>query len=113
MGSIKLIPKQKTFLPDYNLIPLQFTIQITEQYRNFLRAHPDIKTELIIGVFNDKDLVKEYKTGTTAQQIANQTKPFEINLINLPKGSNEVRLGIKSKDYLITHNSETIHIIGL
>ena len=113
LGNIKLIPKQKTFLPDYNFIPLQFTIQISEQYRSFLRAHPAIKTELIIGVFNDKELVKEYKTGTTAQQVASQTKPFEIDLINLPKGSNEVRLGIKSKDYLITHNSETIHIIGL
>ncbi len=113
LGNIKIIPDKKIVMPDYNVFITKITIQIPEQYRNFLQAHPDIETELFIGVFNEKALLKEYKTGITAQQMTKQTKPFEIELINLPKGSGEIRFGIKSKNYLTTHNSQTIHVIGL
>jgi hypothetical protein len=66
----------------------------------------------IEGIYNGKDLLREYKTGISAQQIAKQ-KSFRIQLTNLPKGGNEVRFGIRSKNYLPTHNSETIHVVGL
>ena len=114
LGTIKIIPEKKSLSElDYNLITIKFTSQIPVQYQNFLQTNSILETELIVGVFNGKDLLKEYKTGITAQQIAKQTTPFEIQLSNLPKGSNEIRLGIKSKNYLITHNSETIHVTGL
>ena len=113
LGGIKIIPDDKTFLPDYNFVKIILTTQISEQYRSFLIAHPEVETELIVGIFDEKDLLKEYKTGITAHQMINRSVPFEINLINLPKGTGEIRIGIKSKQYLTTHNSETIHVIGL
>jgi len=113
LGNIKIIPEKK--IPgelDHNLITIKFTSQIPGQYLNFLQTNPDLKTELIVGVFNGKDLLKEYQTGITAYQMTGQTKPFEIKLSNLPKGSTEIRMGIKSKNYLIPHNSETMHVKG-
>jgi len=113
LGGIKIIPDKNIIVPDYNFINIKIVAQIPEQYRNFLQAHPEIEAELMIGVFNEKDLLKEYEAGITAQQMIKRTGPFEIDLINLPKGSNEIRFGIKSGGYLITHNSETIGVIGL
>ena len=113
LGNIKIIPEKKNpGEPDHNLITIKFTSQIPWQYLNFLKTNPDLETELIVGVFNGKDLLKEYQTGITAYQMTGQTKPFEIKLSNLPKGSTEIRMGIRSKNYLITHNSEAIHVKG-
>ena len=113
LGGINIVPDEKTFRPDYNFLKIKITIQIPEQYRSFLQAHPDLETELIVGIFDEKDLLKEYKTGITAHQMIKQAVPFEIPLMSLPKGSGEIKFGIKSKQYLTTHNSETIHVIGL
>ena len=69
---------KKLLLPDiqshsyYNLRSNTGTIS-----KIFYRHIRILNTELIVGVFNGKDLVKEYKTGITAQQVARQTKPFE------------------------------------
>jgi Dolichyl-phosphate-mannose-protein mannosyltransferase len=114
LGGIKLIPEENNLGElDHNFIKIKFTGEPSEQYRDFLQTHPDITTEVIAGVFNGKDLLKQYKTGITAQQLIKQSAPFEIHLSGLPKGSKEIRLGVKSKNYLVTHNSETIHLIGL
>lgn len=113
LGGIKIIPDKKTFMPDYNFLNIKIITQIPGQYRRFLQAHPDIETELIVGIFDEKNILKEYKTGITAQQMIQQPIPFEIKLMSLPKSSGEIRFGIRSKQYLTTHNSETIHITGL
>jgi hypothetical protein len=114
LGGIKMIFKETPHVNDnLNLVNIRFFCEVPSQYRNFLQTHPDINTELLVGVFNEKDLVKEYRPGITAQQMINQNIPFEISIINLPRGSSEIRLGIKSKNYLPTHNSETIHLFGL
>ena len=113
LGGIRIIPDEKVVVADYNFLKIKFTTQIPEQYRSFLLAHSDLETELIVGIFDEKVLLKEYKTGVTVQQMLNQAVPLEIDLMNLPKGAGEIRVGIKSKQYLTTHNSETIHVIGL
>lgn len=114
LGNIKLIPGSKD--PgeiDYNFITINFISECSAQYRDFLRSNPDINTEIIAGVFNGKNLLKEYKTGITAQLLVEKAGPFEILLTDLPKGGKEIRLGIKSKNYRPTHNSETILVSGL
>ena len=113
LGGIKIIPDKRSLIPDYNFLKIKITTQIPGQYRSFLQTHLDLNTELIVGIFDEKVLLKEYKTGITAQQMIKQSLPFEINLTNLPQGSGEIRFGIRSKQYLTTHNSETIHITGL
>jgi hypothetical protein len=86
------------------------------EYLYFLQTHPGIKTQLVAGIFNGKELVKEIKTGITAEQMVNQSEPFDIslNLNDIKSGLNYViRLGIQSKNYPPTHNSEKIELVGL
>jgi len=112
LGNIKIIPSEKNVILYNNSLTIQITPEMPESYRSFLQTHSDIQTELVAGVFNGKNLLKEYKTGITAQQMAKQNKPFQIQLTNLPKGgNNEIRFGIRSKNYLPTHNSEKILMI--
>ena len=113
LGNIKIIPGEKNVILYNNSLAIKITPEMPENYRTFLQTHSVIQTELVAGVFNGKDLLKEYKTGITAEQIAKQNSSFQIQLTNLPKGGNEVRFGIRSKNYLPTHNSETIHVTGL
>ena len=108
----KLIVEQKNVgKASYFLINLKITPQLSGEYLNFLQSHSDINTELLIGIFNGKNIVREIKTGITAQQIATQRAPFDISIPrDLPLRNYEIRLGIKTKNYLTTHNSETIHV---
>jgi hypothetical protein len=82
------------------------------RYGMFLEALPELKTELFAGVFKEKDLVKEIKTGITAQKInpgAELHVPLDFE--NILPGKYVLRFGIKSKDYLVTHNSIDIELI--
>jgi hypothetical protein len=111
LGAIKIIPGEKSVILYNNSLSIKISPEMPENYRSFLQIHSDTQTELVAGIFNGKNLLNEYKTGITAQQIAKQTNSLEIHLTNLPKGGNEIRFGIKSKNYLTTHNSETILMI--
>jgi len=97
LGAVKIIPGEKSVTLYNDSLTTRITPEMPESYRRFLQTHSDIQTELVAGVFNGKDLLREYKTGITAQQIAKQNSSFQIQLTNLPKGGNEVRFGIRSK----------------
>ena len=113
LGNIKIIPAKESVILYNNSLTMKITLEMPENYQSFLQTYPAIQTELVAGVFNGKNLLKEYKTGITAQQVAKQNNSIDIQLTNLPKGGNEIRFGIRSKNYFPTHNSETIHVIGL
>jgi len=113
LGNIKIIPGEESVILYNNSLTVKITLEMPENYQRFLQTYPAIQNELVAGVFNGKILLKEYKTGITAQQVAKQNNSIDIQLTNLPKGGNEIRFGIGSKNYLPTHNSETIHVIGL
>ena len=66
---------------------------------------------LFIGIFKGKSIIKELNLEITAQEIAKQVSSFDISIARrLPPGRYDIRLGIKAKNYLTTHNSETIHV---
>ena len=113
LGNIKIIPGKESVILYNNSLTMKITLEMPENYQSFLQTYPAIQTELVAGVFNGKNLLKEYKTGITAQQVAKQNNSIDIQLTNLPKGGTEIRFGIRSKNYFPTHNSETIHVIGL
>lgn len=112
LGSIKITPGEKNVTLYNNSLTTQIASEMPEKYRLFLQTHPEIQTELVAGLFNGKILLGEYKTGITAQQLAKQTS-FRFQLTNLASRGKEIRFGIRSKNYLPTHNSETIHVLGL
>jgi hypothetical protein len=117
LGQIKIIPEKKTIVADETgRIHIKIFVTAPTEHLYFLQTHPEIKTQLVAGIFNGKELVKEINTGITAQQIVSQPGPFDIslNLKEVKPGLNYViRLGIQSKNYPPTHNSEKIQLTGL
>jgi hypothetical protein len=115
LGGMKLaignryLPKPGT---DSIFPTIRITSRIPEQYKSFVRRHPEIHSELLIGIFKGKELVKEFRMGIPAQQLAEQLNPFEISIApGFQKGKYRVRCAIESNGYLPTHNSNSIDII--
>jgi hypothetical protein len=111
LGGIRMKIKQKRTDLDSAYVTLNIAPHVPEEYQNFLLSHRDIKGMLYVGIFKGKKIVKELNLEITAQEIAKQESPFDISIARrLPHGSYDIRLGIKTKNYLITHNSETLHV---
>ena len=118
LGGVKIIPEYEvppSAKSTYNFITLNMTAEIPDDYVSFIRSHPEISTDLVAGLFNGKELIKEFDLKISAQQIAGWKKPF---LVMLPindvsrKKIKELRFGLRSKNYLPTHNSEKIELLG-
>jgi hypothetical protein len=111
LGGIKMMIKQKSIDLDSNHVTINIIPRVPEEYQNFLQSRPDINGMLFIGIFEGKNIVKEFNLEITAQEIAKQKSSFDISIARrLPHGRYDIRLGIKAKNYLTTHNSETIHV---
>jgi len=107
LSKIKFIP-EKINLIDKNL-DINYTTQVPPLYLSFLFARPELKTELVAGIFKGKELVKEINTGIKTRDLFESKNYFlSLNLSDLSPGKYVLRLGIKSKDYPPTHNSEKI-----
>ncbi|TAL43768.1 MAG: hypothetical protein EPN92_09695, partial [Chitinophagaceae bacterium] len=109
LGRITIIPTQTDF--SNRNTEILFTRNMSRWYLSFLFSKPELKTELIVGFFNGKNLVKEIYTGIKAQdlfEVKNYT--LTLNLADLPPGKYFLRFGFKSKDYPPTHNSEKIDL---
>ncbi|HEY5771263.1 MAG TPA: glycosyltransferase family 39 protein [Chitinophagaceae bacterium] len=110
-GGIRMMLKQKSTDLDSTRVTINITPKVPEEYQSFLQSHPDINGMLFIGIFKGKDIIKEFNLEITAQEIAKQGSSFDISIARrLPRGRYDIRLGIKAKNYLITNNSETIHV---
>ena len=118
LGQVKIITDRNIVMPeeiDPDFILLNLSAEIPEKYLSFIKSHPEIPTELVAGIFNRKKLIKEFNLRVTAQQIANWNEPFGIflDLKEIPATViDELQFGIRSKNYLPTHNSGTISLIG-
>ncbi len=111
LGGIRMKIKQKSVNIDSAYVTINITPHVPEEYQNFLQSHRDINGMLFIGIFKGKNIVKEFNLEITAQEIAKQKSSFDISIARrLPHGRYDIRLGIKAKNYLTTHNSETIHV---
>lgn len=113
LGEIKIIPGQKNIETEgqKNFL-LRCNSIIPSQYVLFLNQYPDLKTELLAGIFKGKELIKEINTGITAQQLT-KIDDFEVllNLENIPSGKYKIRFGIRCNNYPPTHNSDNINVL--
>ena len=111
LGGIRMKIKQKSMDIDSAYVTINITPQVPEQYQSFLRAHRKINGMLFVGIFKGKEIIKEFNLEISAQEIVKQQSAFDISVARrLPHGNYDIRLGIKAKNYFITHNSETIHV---
>ena len=118
LGGIEIIPDRNSIMAeeiDPDFIVLTVSAQIPQHYLSFIKSHPGINTALVAGIFHGKELIKEFDLGITAQQICNWKEPVRVflDLKDIPPADiDELRFAIRSKNYLATHNSETISLIG-
>jgi len=111
LGGIRMMIKQKSIDLDSTHVTINITPHVPGEYQNFLQSHPDINGMLFVGIFKGKNIVKEFNLEIPAQEITKQRSSFDISIARrLPHGKYDIRLGIKVKNYFITHNSETIHV---
>jgi len=114
LGQITIFPEDKKIIVENTKrISVKCDRKFTRQYWSFLWEHRELKTELYAGIFNVKNLIKEINTGIDIHQVVNSGDNFNVplDLNNIPAGNYILRFGIKSKDYLITHNSEKIDLL--
>ena len=111
LGGIRMMIKQKSIDLDSTHVTINITPHVPGEYQNFLQSHPDINGMLFVGIFKGKNIVKEFNLEIPAQEITKQRSSFDISIArHLPHGKYDIRLGIKVKNYFITHNSETIDV---
>ena len=116
LGGIQIIPEErKVILEDTKFYGLKCRSNIPQQYLKYLLAHPELKSELVIGIFKGKELAEEINTKISAHQIADPSYKLDLpmNFTSLLPGKYMLRIGIKVNNYLITHNSEKIELINL
>jgi hypothetical protein len=113
LAAIQIIPPAKRIsVSKPKRILFRCNATMPYRYRMFLDAWPELRTELFAGIFNEKELVKEMKTGIGAQAIIPDADlHVPLDLENIPPGKYVLRLGIQSKNYLVTHNSNSIELI--
>ena len=114
LGAVTIFPSQDKIvtgsIANYTLVCRRF---ILPQYLYFLKMHPELNIEILAGVFKGKELIKEVNTGVSVMDLLYKKYGFEatLDLSNIPSGKYVLRFGIKSKNYLVTHNSGKIHLI--
>lgn len=114
LGGIQILPALSKIkvAGKSGVYSLQCKLKIPSGYSSFLDTHKKIDTELIAGIFRGKKLVSEIRTGISAQQLV-ETKSnlyIPLHFENLPAGKYILRLGIQSKNYPPTHNSEKVEL---
>lgn len=118
LGQIKIVAEKKIISPkewDAGFFTLRISAETPKKYLSFIKAHPRVQTKLFAGIFNGKDLIKEFDLKITAQQIADWKEPFGVFIETKdfkPNIATTLRFGIKSKNYPPTHNSEKIDLLG-
>ena len=85
---------------------------ISDLYLRFLKSNPGIETQLVLGIFKGKEIIKEINTGLTVYQLTDlKTFSLSLNIADIKPGKYDCRLGLKVKDYLVTHNSKNFCLV--
>ena len=112
LGAIQIIPSSDMIVTGQNKkISIQSKIRLPYRYGMFLDSNKDPETKVMAGIFRGKEMIKEIETGLSAQNIFGLWNfDVPLNLENIRPGKYDLRLGIASKNYPITHNSEKIYL---
>jgi len=113
MGKISIhTEKNRYTVKQGEALSIRIHPMLPDPYPDFLRAHPDLSTQLIIGIAEDKREIKEIETGITAHQlIARDTLSLAADTKDLPSGKYTMRFTIRVKNYMLAHNSKKIRLI--
>lgn len=114
LGQIEITTEQRKIVIENNNELLRLTCgrNISRRYWLFLHEHPELETELIVGVFNKKGWVQDFPTGISAQMIAKKMEfDVSVNLSDLSPGTYHLLFAMRTSKYPLTHNSERIKLV--
>jgi hypothetical protein len=104
--------KDKYIIRQGEALSLQIHCKLPDPYPDFLKAHPELATQLIVGVAEGKKEIKEIETSITAHQlITSDTISLIADTKDLPRGKYTMRFTIRVKDYMLAHNSNKMKLI--
>lgn len=113
MGGLNILANNKISLDSKGVGTLYCFNYPAQPYMSFIGFHPEIQIKLFYAIFNGKEMIKEINTGITYPEIGTWKTSFHIpiDLSDIPTGKYVLRLGVKSKNYPITHNSGRVDLI--
>ena len=110
-AKVFITPTQTNYVMQENdSLEIEITAFLPLHYQQYLDAHKEIDQLVIIGVFRERDLVKNIDTKLTIQQLKNKPDQVIRLATGLPKGEYILRFAIGSDSGLFTHNSEKIKL---
>jgi hypothetical protein len=89
-------------------LDIKFNTGIPAHYKKYLLDHPRADANVILGVFNGRELLKDIETGLSVQQLNQRPEGSIILPSGLPKGKYILRFAIGSGTTMFSHNSEKI-----
>jgi hypothetical protein len=114
LGAVMIFPNQdKLITTTAGTLRFPCGRFIPPQYQYFLKMHPELNVGILAGIFKGKELIKEINTGATLTDLRDKKYGFEatLDLSSISPGKYVLQFGIKSKNYLVTHNSAKIQLI--
>lgn len=106
---VVLQPGEGTYrVKENGLLQLTLEVQMPEYYATFLRNHPEVNPPLRIGVFQNREWVKDLETPLRLQQLVGR-RPVVLTVRPLlNKGTYSLRMAIGTSTEAFTHNSDKI-----
>ena len=113
MGKISIRAEKDSYIiKKGEALALQIHPTFPDPYPDFFKAHPELSTQLIVGIAEGKKEIKEIETGITAPQlITRDTISFIADTKDLPRGKYTMRFTIRVKNYMLAHNSNKMGLI--
>jgi hypothetical protein len=107
MGKLNVHPdKNRYSIRKGEALPIKIYASFPDAYRHYLRDHPSIPSELVLGVTEGKKEIKEIETGVTIYQlITGDSLAIVADTKDVPIGDYTMRFTIRVKNYLEGHNS--------
>ncbi len=111
-AKVKLIPSEKIFRVKENFpFPIAMRAELPPQYHNYIISHPELKIEMVVGVFNKYGWLEDLPVSNSLYEF--MQKPAELKFDpQLPKGSYYLVFSILHIGTVTaTHNSEKIKLV--
>ncbi len=113
MGKISIHPEKNSYaVKKGESFSIKVHAVLPDPYPDFLRAHPELATQVIIGITENKRIIKEIEPGISVHKLlARDTVMLVADTKDLPRGKYTMRFTIRVKNYMLAHNSNKIRLI--
>jgi hypothetical protein len=110
-AKIKFIPAKNSYTvtPGQNT-RIDFTLQMTDQYRDFVLANKNLQNRIRLGVYSKYGWIADIPTSLNLYQVISEKISSADITAYLPAGNYTFRFAVDDGDYNTTHNSDRIKL---